>query len=309
MSSISANNVRELRERTGAGMMDCKKALAETNGDMEVAIDWLRKKGLAAAAKKSGRAAAEGLVGVLTAGTTGVLTEVNAETDFVARNENFQQYVKTITELALSKTADLEQLQSIPYPGSNRSVAEELTHLIAIIGENLSLRRVMNLEVDQGAVISYLHTPTTNILGRIGVLVALESAGDATKLQTVGRQIAMHVAAANPQACYIEDLSPETVAREEAIYVEQAKASDKPLEFIQKMVEGRLRKFYESAVLAEQIFLIDDSKRTIKQVVEDLAKEIGSPVKLKGFAQFRLGEGVEKKSEDFASEVAAQLKS
>jgi elongation factor Ts len=309
MSTISANDVRELRERTGAGMMDCKKALAETNGDMEAAIDWLRKKGLSAAAKKSGRAAAEGLVGVLAKGTKGVLVEVNAETDFVSRNENFQQYVKTVTELAMSKDTDLDTLQTTPYPGSSRNVADELTHLISIIGENMSLRRVAHLGVDKVIVISYLHTATTDMLGRIGVLVALESDGNVDELQTVGKQIAMHVAAANPQACFIEDLSPETVAREEAIYVEQAKASGKPAEFIDKMVEGRVRKFYESVVLIEQVFLIDDTKRTVKQVVEDLGKKLGTPVKLRGFAQFRLGEGVEKKTEDFASEVAAQLKS
>jgi elongation factor Ts len=309
MSTISAKDVRELRERTGAGMMDCKKALAESNGDMEAAIDWLRKKGLSAAAKKSGRAAAEGLVGVLTSGMRGVLVEVNAETDFVARNEKFQQYVETVTELAMSETADLEKLRSIPYPNSDRSVADELTHLVSIIGENLSLRRVTSLEVKQGIISSYLHTPTTDTLGRIGVLVALESTGNVNELQIVGKHIAMHICAANPQACYIEDLSPETIAREEAIYVEKAKASGKPAEFIQKMVEGQLRKFYETAVLVEQIFLIDDSKRKIKQVIEDIAKKLGTPVKLKGFAQFRLGEGVEKKAGDFASEVAAQLKS
>lgn len=308
MSTISANDVRELRERTGAGMMDCKKALSETQGDMEAAIDWLRKKGLAAAAKKSGRAAAEGLVGAFASGTKGVLVEVNAETDFVARNEDFQRYVKTVTELALSKASDLETLQSAPYPASGRSVAEELTHLISIIGENLSLRRMAALEVSQGTVATYIHTATTPMMGRIGVIVALESAGDVSELQAVGKQIAMHVAASNPQACYIEDLSPETIAREEAIYVEQAKASGKPTEFIQKMVEGRVRKFYEAAVLIEQVYLIDDTKRTIKQVIEDLGKKLGTPVKLKGFAQFRLGEGVEKKTEDFAAEVAAQLK-
>jgi elongation factor Ts len=309
MSTISANDVRELRERTGAGMMDCKKALAENNGDMEAAIDWLRKKGLAAAAKKSGRAAAEGLVGVLATGNKGVLVEVNAETDFVSRNESFQQYVKTATELAMSQEGDVDALAAAPYPGTGRTVADELTHLISIIGENMSLRRVAHLSVDKGTVTSYLHTATTDMLGRIGVLVALESTGNVSELQSTAKQIAMHVAAANPQACFIEDLSPETVAREEAIYVEQAKASGKPAEFIHKMVEGRMRKFYEAAVLIEQVFLIDDSKRTIKQVVEDLAKQLGTPVKLKGFAQFRLGEGVEKKTEDFASEVAAQLKS
>lgn len=308
MSNISANDVRELRERTGAGMMDCKKALTETNGDMEAAIDWLRKKGLSAAAKKSGRAAAEGLVGVLSTAQKGVVVEVNAETDFVSRNEHFQEFVTAVTNLAMSTTSDLETLQNSPYPETGRTVLEEINYLISIIGENMKFRRVAELSVKEGIVASYLHSAINPMLGRIGILVALESTGDANKLQTVGKQIAMHIAAANPQACFIEDLSPDTVAREEAIYVEQAKASGKPAEFINQMVAGRLRKFYEAAVLNEQIFLIDDTKRLVKQVVADLAKELGTAVKLKGFVQFRLGEGVEKKSEDFAAEVAAQLK-
>jgi elongation factor Ts len=308
MSTISANDVRELRERTGAGMMDCKKALVENNGDIESAVDWLRKKGLASASKKSGRTTSEGLIGVLSNQMQGALVEVNSETDFVSRNETFQQFVKTITELALSGASDLDALKNMPYPGTGRTVSEELTHLISIIGENMNLRRMASLSVTQGVVTSYLHAATTNMLGRIGVLVALESSGNVAELQEVGKQIAMHVAAANPQACYIEDLSPESIAREEAIYIEQAEGSGKPPEVVNKMVEGRLRKFYEAAVLNEQLFLIDDSKRTVKQVVEDLSKKLGTPVKLNGFIQFRLGEGIEKKTEDFASEVAAQLK-
>lgn len=307
MTQISASAVRELREQTGAGMMDCKKALEETQGNMEAAVDWLRKKGLAAAAKKSGRAAAEGLVGIHSNGQKGVVVEVNSETDFVSRNEQFQVFVKTLTECAMSSDGDLESFKAMPYPGTGRTVADELTHLISIIGENLHLRRLGILEVKPGAVASYLHTATTDSLGRIGVLVALESEGDQAELLALGKQIAMHIAAAKPQTCTVEELDPELIARERAIYQEQAAAQGKPAEFLEKMVEGRLRKFYEEAVLTEQVFLIDDTKRKVKQVVEDLGKKLGKPVTLCGFIQFRVGEGVEKKSEDFAAEVAAQL--
>lgn len=307
MSVISASNVKELRERTGAGMLDCKNALSETNGDLEAAVDWLRKKGLASAAKKSGRATAEGLVGVLSTGTKGVVLEVNAETDFVGRNEHFQNFVKTATELALTVDGNLEKLQALPYPNSTRNVQDELTHLIAVIGENMSMRRCESISVSNGVVTSYIHTATSDVLGRIGVLVALESTGDKAALSTTAKQIAMHVAAANPQACTVDSLSPEIVERERSIYAGQARESGKPEEFIEKMIEGRLRKFYEESILCEQTFLIDDSKRTVKQVVADLAKTLGTDVTLKGFIQFRLGEGVEKKTEDFASEVAAQL--
>jgi elongation factor Ts len=307
MTEITASAVRELRERTGAGMMDCKKALGETQGDMEAAIDWLRKKGLAAAAKKSGRAAAEGLVGVVSRGTEGALIEVNAETDFVARNEHFQAYVKAVSDLAFQAKGDLDILKNMAYPGTGRTVEEELTHLIAVIGENLTLRRTAYLSVSQGVVASYLHTAVTESAGRIGVLVALESSASTSELASLGKQIAMHAAAANPQACAIADLSVDSLARERAIYSEQALASGKPAEFVDKMVEGRMRKFYEESVLSEQVFLIDDSKRVVKQVVADKAKDLGADIALKGFVQFRLGEGVEKKQEDFAAEVAAQL--
>lgn len=309
MSEISAASVRELRERTGAGMMDCKKALVETQGDMEAAIDWLRKKGLASAAKKSGRAAAEGLVGVMVQGTKGVVVEVNSETDFVSRNEQFQGYVDTVTKLAFDAGDSLDTLAGSAYPGSGRTVAEELTHLISVIGENMNLRRVESISVNSGVIANYIHTATSATLGRIGILVAMESTGDANELMATGKQIAMHIAAANPQSTTVEDLDPEVVARERDIFAEQARASGKPEEFIGKMIEGRLRKFYEESVLTEQVFLIDDTKRQVKQVVEDLAKKLGTPVNLKGFVQFRLGEGVEKKEVDFAAEVAAQLRS
>jgi elongation factor Ts len=306
--TITASSVKELRERSGAGMMDCKKALSETNGDLEAAIDWLRKKGLAAAAKKSGRAAAEGLVGLKVSGAQGVAVEVNSETDFVARNENFQKFVDTVCTIALEKGSDLDSLKAAAYPGSGRSVEEELTHLISVIGENMNLRRVQQIAVNQGAIANYIHNATTDSLGRIGVLVALESAADQNELQSLGKQIAMHIAAANPQSCTVEDLDPEVIERERAIFKDQALASGKPAEFVDKMVEGRIRKFYEESVLIEQIFMIDDTKRKIKDVVADKAKELGTAITLTGFAQFRLGEGVQKKEEDFAAEVAAQLK-
>lgn len=309
MSEISAASVRELRERTGAGMMDCKKALVETQGDMEAAIDWLRKKGLASAAKKSGRAAAEGLVGVMVQGTKGVVVEVNSETDFVSRNEQFQGYVDTVTKLAFDAGNSLDTLAGTAYPGTGRTAAEELTHLISVIGENMNLRRVESISVNSGVIANYIHTATSATLGRIGILVAMESTGDAGELMATGKQIAMHIAAANPQSCTVEDLDPAVVARERDIFADQARASGKPEEFIGKMIEGRLRKFYEESVLTEQVFLIDDTKRQVKQVVEDLAKKLGTPVNLKGFVQFRLGEGVEKKEVDFAAEVAAQLRS
>lgn len=307
MTTISASHVRELRDRTGAGMMDCKKALDENNGDMEAAIDWLRKKGLAAAAKKASRTAAEGLVGALAKGTRGALVEVNAETDFVGRNEKFQEFVAKVTELAESQGDDLEKLKSVAYPGSNRTVSEELTELIAVIGENMSLRRVKTLNVEKGVVASYIHSATTPTLGRIGVLVALESSAPEDKLLQLGRQIAMHIAAANPQSCHVDDLDQSLLERERNILTEQAKESGKPAEFIEKMIEGRIRKYYEEVVLHEQLFLIDDTKRKVSQVVLDAANTLGAPISLKGFACFRLGEGIDKEEKDFAAEVAQQL--
>lgn len=307
MTNVSASAVRELRDRTGAGMMDCKKALDENNGDMEAAIDWLRKKGLAAAAKKAARTAAEGLVAAVAKGTVGALVEVNAETDFVGRNEKFQEFVAKVAELVETNGDDLEALKNCAYPGTGRTVSEELTELIAVIGENMSLRRAKVLRVKEGVVASYIHSSTTPILGRIGVLVALESSAPQDKLQQLGRQIAMHIAAAQPQSCNIHDLDQSLLERERTVLTEQAKESGKPAEFIDKMIEGRIRKYYEEVVLHEQLFLIDDTKRKVAQVVEDAGKTFGAPVKLTEFSCFRLGEGIEKEEKDFAAEVAEQL--
>jgi elongation factor Ts len=303
MAEITAALVKDLREKTGAGMMDCKNALTASAGDVEAAIDWLRKKGLAAAAKKSGRVAAEGLVGVAHMPREGAVVEVNAETDFVARNEQFQAYVHTVAKQALTSSSDMESLRQMPHP-SGRSVAEELTHLIATIGENMTLRRAAKLSVNQGVVATYIHNALAPELGRIGVLVALESAGDAHKLNALGRQIAMHVAAAKPDALRIEEVDPTALNRERAVLVEQARASGKPEAIIEKMVEGRLRKYYEEVVLLEQVFVVDGETKVAK-VVENAAKDIGAPVQLTGFVRFALGEGIEKaEGDDFAAEVA-----
>jgi elongation factor Ts len=305
MAEITASLVKELREKTGAGMMDCKRALGETAGDIEGAVDWLRKKGLAAAAKKAGRIAAEGLVGVATSGRAGALVEVNSETDFVARNDAFQNFVRQVAERALADD-DIEKIKAAAFPGTGRSVAEELTHLVATIGENMNLRRARRLEVAKGAVVSYVHNALTAGLGKIGVLVALESEGDAGKLAALGKQLAMHVAAANPRFLDIAAVDKASLDRERDILREQAKASGKPDAIIDKMVEGRLRKYYEEVVLLEQIFVVDGETR-ISKVVEASAKEAGAPIKIAGFVRFALGEGIEKEQADFAAEVAAQL--
>jgi elongation factor Ts len=304
MAEVTAQLVKDLREKTGAGMMDCKKALAETNGDMEAAIDWLRKKGLSAAAKKSGRVAAEGLVGVATIGNVGAAIEINAETDFVARNVMFQDFVDAAAKIALEVKGDIEVLKTKPHPGESRTVAEQLTHLIATIGENMAIRRAAALAVDKGVVTSYIHTATRPGLGRIGVLVALESTGDAEKLTALGKQIAMHVAAANPQFLSIADVDNASLEREKGIYRDQATASGKPADIVEKMVVGRVRKYYEEVVLTEQPYIMDD-KSKVSQAIEKAAKEIGAPVKLAGFVRFGLGEGIEKEEKDFAAEVAA----
>ncbi len=306
MAEITAALVKELREKTGAGMMDCKKALAEVAGDIEQAIDWLRKKGLAAAAKKAGRVAAEGLVAVAAAGNKGVAVEVNAETDFVARNDQFQGFVATAAKVALDHGATVEELAAAEFPGAGKSVQEQLTALIATIGENMNLRRVNKLEVSQGVVASYVHSAIAPGLGKIGVLVALESAGDTAKLEALGKQIAMHVAAANPLFLDSSSVDQGALDREKAVLTEQAQASGKPANVIEKMVEGRIRKYYEEVCLVEQVFVIDGETK-ISKVVENAAKDVGAPVKLVGFARYALGEGIEKKEEDFAAEVAAQL--
>ena len=306
MAEISAALVKELREKTGAGMMDCKRALVETGGDFEGSVDWLRKKGLAAAAKKAGRVAAEGLVGAAVKGNVGALVEVNAGTEFVARNDGFQKFVTTVAELALTHI-DLDRLKAASYPGTGRNVADELAHMIATIGENMSLRRMARLHVPHGAVASYVHNAVAPNLGKIGVIVALESSGNSERLGGVGRQLAMHVAAAKPQYLDIASVPEADLARERDVLREQAKASGKPDSVIEKMVEGRLRKFYEETVLHEQIFVIDAESKVTK-VLDAAGKEIGAPVKLAGFAWLVLGEGIDKGPDDFAGEVAAALK-
>jgi elongation factor Ts len=294
MAEITAALVKELREKTGAGMMDCKRALAETSGDLEGAVDWLRKKGLSAAAKKAGRVAAEGVV------------EVNSETDFVARNETFQKFAATVGSLALEQGGDIEKLKAAKFPGSGRSVADELTHMVATIGENMSLRRAVALSVAPGVVASYVHNALAPGLGKIGVLVALESSGAPDKLLVLGRQIAMHVAAANPQALEIGHVDPAALDRERGVLAEQARASGKPEEIIGKMVEGRLRKYYEDVVLLEQTYVIDGESR-VRAVLQKASKELGAPVRVAGFVRYALGEGIERSKADFAAEVAAQL--
>jgi len=307
MSDVNATQVRELRDKTGAGMMDCKRALSETAGDVEGAVDWLRKKGLAAAAKKAGRVAAEGLVGTHVSGAIGAVVEVNAETDFIARNETFQGFVRTVAELVRAKGDDLEALKAAPFPGSGRSVADELTHMIATIGENMALRRARRLEVKNGVVSAYVHNALASNLGKIGVLVALESTADAEKLGALGRQLAMHVAAASPQYLDIASVDPAALERERGVLREQARASGKGDAIVDKMVEGRIRKFYEEVVLVEQIFVVDGETR-VGKVIEAAGKTLGAPVKVTAFVRFGLGEGIDRGTTDFAAEVAAQLK-
>jgi len=303
MAEITAALVKELRERSGAGMMDCKKALTESQGDLESAVDWLRKKGLAAAAKKAGRVAAEGLVAIAVAGGKGAVVEVNAETDFVGRNDKFQDFVRKVAAISLEKSGDVAAVAAAPYPGTGRNVAEELTQLIATIGENMNLRRAAALSVEPGIVASYVHNAIDPNLGKIGVLVALKSSGDKAKLAELGRQIAMHVAAAHPQSVSIKTLDPAAIERERGVLSEQARASGKPEEIIAKMIEGRLRKFYEEVVLLEQIFVIDGETKVAK-VVEAAGKAAGAPIEITGFVRFALGEGIERNQGDFAAEVA-----
>jgi elongation factor Ts len=297
MAEITAALVKELREVSGAGMMDCKKALAENGGNLEQAVDWLRKKGLAAAAKKAGRVAAEGLVAVVSGDKKGVLLEVNSETDFVARNDQFQGFVSAAAQQALN-AADIEALKNAKLP-EGQTVAEKLTHLVATIGENMNLRRMAGVSVKDGVVATYMHNATVPNMGKIGVLVGLESTGDKAKLAALGKQIAMHVAAANPSALDIKSVSQAELDRERSVLSEQARASGKPEEIIAKMVEGRLRKYYEDVVLLEQLYVIDGESR-VKQVIEKAAKEIGAPIAVTGFARMALGEGIAKEQADAA---------
>jgi len=301
MANITASMVKDLRDKTGAGMMDCKTALNETNGDMEAAIDWLRKKGISKAAKKAGRAAAEGLVGVAVGKGAGALVEVNAETDFVARNEEFKSFVKSAADLALTEGGDLEKLLAAKHGGSN--VQQTLTELVAKIGENMSVRRTVALSVNPGVVAAYVHNAASPELGKIGVLVALKSTADEGKLSALAKQIAMHIAAANPLALTPEHLSKDVVERERNVQWELAKQSGKPDAVIEKMMEGRMRKFYEETVLLSQTFVIDGETQ-VSKVVEKAAKDLGAPVAIEGFVRFQVGEGIEKVESDFADEVA-----
>jgi elongation factor Ts len=303
--NVTAALVKELREKSGAGMMDCKKALGETDGNMDDAVDWLRTKGLAAAAKKSGRVAAEGLVGIAVDGKRGAVVELNAETDFVARNSEFQAFVSVLANLALG-ASDVDALKLLDFPGTGRNVADELTQKIATIGENMSLRRMQGVAVSNGAIVPYVHNATAEGLGRIGVLVALESTADEEALAGLGKQIAMHIAATSPKSLSVEDLNVESVAREREVLIEQAKASGKPQEIAEKMVEGRLKKYYQEVVLLEQTSVIDGETR-IADMVANAGKNAGADIVLKAFVRFNLGEGVEKEESDFAAEVAAQL--
>lgn len=309
MAEISANLVKELREKTGAGMMDCKRALAECNGNLEDAVDWLRKKGLSQAAKKAGRTAAEGLVGVAGKPGLGAVVEINAETDFVARNEGFQKLVADVADLVLSQGSDVEKLKSSQYPGSSHTVADEITRLIATIGENMSLRRAHLIKTGQGVVASYMHNSLKPGLGKMGVIVGIESAKPldakaSEALMATGRQIAMHIAAANPIAVAIDQVDKSVLERERNVLAEQARQSGKAEDLIGKMVEGRLRKFYEENVLLEQVYVID-SESKIKDVVAKLGKELSTTLTISGFVRFNLGEGIEKEQSNFADEVAA----
>jgi elongation factor Ts len=308
--TVTANMVKALRERTGAGMMDCKTALTETNGDMEQAVDWLRKKGLSKAAKKADRVAAEGLIGLTTKGQVGAIVEVNSETDFVARNPQFQEMVRAITSLAPQAKGDLETLLGLTFPGKSVSVADHVKEMVATIGENMSVRRTGHAAVTEGVASEYVHNKAADGLGKIGVLVAVESKGDKAQLAAFGRQLAMHIAAASPAAVTAEELDPALIERERAVYTEQAKATGKAPDIVAKMVEGRLRKeFYQQVVLLQQTFLGagGDGKLTVEQVLKTAEKSAGAPIRITKFVRYALGEGIDKKDGDFAAEVAAAV--
>lgn len=304
MTTITATMVKELRDKTGAGMMDCKAALNETGGDMEAAVDWLRAKGLSKAAKKAGRIAAEGLIGLSGNDKEAALVEVNSETDFVARNPSFQEMVGEIASAALKARGDFDALGGASYGGSGSSVTETLKEMVGSIGENMTLRRTAHLAADKGVVASYIHNQASPGLGKIGVIVALESTGDADALKAFGKQVAMHVAAANPQAVTTDSLDADLVERERLVLTEQAKESGKPPEVIDKMVEGRLRKYYEEVVLLQQPF-VHDPDNTVAKAMDAASKEAGAPIEIIGFYRFALGEGIDKGESDFAAEVAA----
>ncbi|MEQ1944311.1 translation elongation factor Ts [Mesorhizobium sp. VNQ89] len=305
--SITAAMVKELRELTGAGMMDCKAALTETNGNMEEAVDWLRKKGISKADKKAGRTAAEGLIGVDSGLREAVVVEVNSETDFVARNDQFQDLVRNIAKVALAFGGDQAKVEHEKYPGNEKTVAEVVKDAVGTIGENISFRRAAKLSVSQGAVATYVHNAVADGLGKLGVLVAVETSGNAEAANAIARQVAMHVAATNPMSLDVDALDPAAVEREKAIFSDQARQSGKPENIIEKMVEGRLRKFYEEVVLLKQAFVLNPDI-TVEKALKDAEKEIGAPAKLTGFVRFALGEGIEKEVSDFAAEVAATVK-
>ncbi len=305
MAEVTASMVKQLRESTGAGMMDAKSALVENNGDMEASVDWLRKKGLSKAAKKSSRTAAEGLVAIAANGTTGVVVEVNSETDFVARNDEFQAFVKSVADKA-SSVANLGALLSADLNG--KPVSENLTDKIAKIGEHMTIRRMEKLSVNDGVVVGYIHNAVAPGLGKIGVLVALESTGDKEKLAALAKQIAMHAAAAFPKFLKKEDVDASTMEREKDVLREQAKAEGKPPEIVEKMLDGRMRKFYEEICLLEQVFVMDGETK-IAKLLENAAKDVGAPIALAGYSRIQLGEGIEKEETDFAAEVAATARS
>jgi elongation factor Ts len=303
MATITAAMVKDLRESTGAGMMDCKQALTENSGDMQAAIDWLRKKGLSKAAKKAGRVAAEGLIGAVTSGVKGVVVEVNSETDFVARNEQFQGLVKMIAQVALQVGADLEKIKAAKV--GSVTVESAISDAIATIGENMTLRRGASLEVSQGVVSSYVHGAVIEGAGKMGVLVALESAGKTEELAHLGRQLAMHVAAANPQALDPAGLDPEVVKREKDVLADKYRQQGKPENVIEKIVESGLKTYYKEVCLLEQAFIHDEKGKSVAQVLKEAEGKIGAPVKIAGFIRYALGEGIEKQESDFAAEVAA----
>ena len=303
MAEITAAAVKDLRERSGAGMMDCKKALTENGGDMEAAIDWLRTKGLATAAKKSGRTAAEGLVGVAVEGKKGAAVEVNSETDFVAKNDQFQDFVRTVSKLALQTGDSIEALAAAAYPGGG-TVQEKLTSNVATIGENQQLRRAKVVSVNEGAVVSYVHNAAAPGIGKIGVLVALEGSAPVDKIEALGKSLAMHIAAANPLSLHEEGLDEALVERERAIAMEKAAGSGKPQNIIEKMVEGAIAKFRKENALTSQLFVMDN-KTPIKDVIAAAAKDAGGSIALTDYVRFQLGEGIEKETSDFAAEVAA----
>lgn len=305
--TISAAMVKELREKTGAGMMDCKKALTETGGDMEAAVDWLRAKGISKAEKKSGRTAAEGLIGIASEGAAAIVVEVNSETDFVARNDNFQALVEGIAKVGLATDGSVEAVSAATYEASGKSVADTIKDAIATIGENMALRRSAKLSVGDGVVATYVHNAVGDNLGKLGVLVALESTGNKDELIAIGRQIAMHVAATNPLSLTKDDVDPAVADRERKVFSEQARESGKPENIIEKMVEGRMRKFYEEVALLSQAFVVNPDQ-TVGEALKAAESKIGAPAKVAAFVRFQLGEGIEREESDFAAEVAAAVK-